>query len=876
MKGEDHQSSPFLYPLKGSLSAMAITIWTTALSFRLKVNRKGEIIDTPLSIMEFTNKLTQWLWDNKNRRQVLGNEYFKYDSKNEMCYFPKFELDNFKEFLTRRHVKFDIQHLPGEEGRHTNFMMLPHIGYKNDKQKNAIEFLTNNDSGPLRGLALQTGLGKLQPLHSKILTPDGWDIMGNMKVGTKVVAWDGTTSTVVGVYPQGVKDIYQITFEDGRKTECGLEHLWRVYYVQWKEKWRVITTEQIIQYLTQPTYRARMGIQLPLPPIVPDVDLPIDPYALGVLLGDGTITQQSIHVCKPDQFVKDELDKVLYPYYRTSPWHADEKSYTISKLNAEKSLHFVLEDLGSKGCVSHTKFIPDVYMNASASQKLALLQGLMDTDGTVNITVGRNQTEKIKGKGGTLSYCSTSKQMAEQVQYLVRSLGGLARISIRNPFFTYKGERKEGKRAYQVNIRFSNPTTLFRLPRKKERTSDDYQYADRLRARIVSVELVGKAEAQCIEIDHPDHLYITDNYIVTHNTVSTIWALQRLHRRAMITMTSRLEQWVKEIVAYTTLEEDDIYVIQGVGSLTKLFTLIDQDLKPKIILSSTKTIQLYLQYGPTYQHLPHPTEMCEKLGIGICAIDEAHEWFYTNFLIGMLLNPAIFIPITATFAANEPFTKKVFDQFFPKNIQFTGGEYEKYVEVYAYEYRSGGFLIKPYTYSGPRGYSSQIFEKWLMGRGRKFLDPLIQDAIIPIVREHYINLAEEGEKFLFLCSSKALCDHLEGVFRRVFKDKTVSVFYSGMPTTVLERYDMILSTPGSAGTGRDVKKLRTCFVFESVESETRNLQFIGRLRGPPSMMNTPVFTYLYITAIPSHNRVASARALLYGPRSVKFIHRSLS
>lgn len=359
-------------------------------------------------------------------------------------------------------------------------------------------------------------------------------------------------------------------------------------------------------------------------------------------------------------------------------------------------------------------------------------------------------------------------------------------------------------------------------------------------------------------------------------TVSAIWSLQKLGKRCMITMTSRLEQWVKEIQKYTTLEEDDIYVIQGLGSLTKLFKLIDKDLKPKIILASTATIRLYIEYRVSYQHLPHPSKMCEELGIGIIGTDEYHEHFHTNFLIGLVMNPKVFIPITATFLASDPFVKDIFERFIPKDVQFVGGEYKRYVNITAYTYKSGGHLIKPYQYTSRQGYSQQMFEKFLTGKKGKFvLDPLIQDAIIPIIRDHYINIAEDGEKFLFLCSSTKLCDYLEGIFRRAFNSKTVSVFYSGMPLTILDKFDIIISTPGSAGTGRDIKNLRTCFAFEATNSEIRNLQFLGRLRDFPSVKNTPEFVYLTFSCIPQHQKYATARALLYGPRALTFKHRSI-
>jgi hypothetical protein len=341
-------------------------------------------------------------------------------------------------------------------------------------------------------------------------------------------------------------------------------------------------------------------------------------------------------------------------------------------------------------------------------------------------------------------------------------------------------------------------------------------------------------------------------------------------------MTSRLEQWVKEMHKYTTLEEDDIYVVQGVGALTKLFSQIDKTLFPKVILFSTKTFRLYMEYGPGYQHLPHPSLICEMLKAGIVGTDEYHEHFYTNFLIGIMLNPSVFIPITATFIANNQFVKEVFNKFVPKAVQFYGGEYKKYTNVTAYHYRNGGHMIKPFHYMSPKGYSQSRFEKNLLTRLKKLFDLVVEDAILPIIKTHYSSIAVPGEKLLFLCSTTDMCDYLEGVFKRVFKDKKISVFYSGMPVTILERYDIILSTPGSAGTGRDIANLRTCFAFENTGSETRNLQFIGRLRDFPSVKNTPEYVYLTFDCIAPHVKYSNMRAMLYGPRSLEFRHRSIS
>lgn len=845
-----------------------VPIKTSTMGFRVGVSRRGTIIGTGVTIADFVRKFEHWQWDSRERQSQHVNDYFHYDMENELCYFPKYAIDDFKMYLTARGVLFRVEEIPPVLGARVDFMMLPHITYKSKIQQNAVEYLVSKESGPVRPLALQTGLGKAQPLDAKIKVPGGWSTMGQMTIGSEVSLPNGKTTKVVGVFPQGEKDIYRITFSDGRSTECCGEHLWRVNYVQWKDKWRTINTDQIATYLeNNPTYKNRMFVPLSYHEAMSDIPLPIDPYVLGVILGDGTISANSVRICKPDPFIREEVHNRLNDGYYATQFSADGKTYQISGERGSgvrtPSFIYKFEELGLRGTYSHTKFIPDIYMGASGFQKLELIQGLFDTDAHVN-------------DSGGIEYSTTSEKMAYQVQEIIRSLGGLCKVAKRQTYYTHNGERKAGRISYRLNVRYRFPKDLFKTPCKRDRLSENYQYGHRLKLRIESIEYVGKKQAQCIAIDDPEHLYITDDYIVTHNTVSFIWGIQQIGRRAMTTMTSRLEQWVPEMMSYTTLDEDDIYLIKGVGSLTKLFDNIDKTIHPKSILASTQTIRRYLEYGDGYKHLPHPSEMCERLNVGVFGTDEYHEHFHTNLMIGITQNPAIFIPITATFVASDPFVKNVFSNFIPKDTQFTGGEYQKYVNVTAYRYDFGHHLIRPFHYTGRQGYSQVKFEQYLLTKkGRVILDGMVDRAILPIIRKHYIDLAADGEKFLFLCATKDLGDYLAGVFKRAFNSKTVSTFYSGMSSDILKRYDMIVSTPGSAGTGRDIKGLRTCFVFDNTGSEVRNKQYLGRLRGPPQMMNTPEFVYIYSPVIPQHGKYSQTRSFMYGQLALQFQHRSI-
>lgn len=357
------------------------------------------------------------------------------------------------------------------------------------------------------------GTGKAQPLDSYIKTPKGWGLMGDVRVGNVITAPDGTTTKVTGVFPQGLKDIFRVTFEDGRYTECCSEHLWNVYCKEWysfEGKYKTLTLNEIEKIYKMPTYKNRLYVPLPIPIESEDVDLPIDPYFLGVLLGDGYLSTKNPSFSNTSDYIINKM-KEHCPSDITIKT-SDNISHRLTMKEGGKgykrdNVDFFqnLSLLGLRDVRSETKFIPNQYLNSSPQQILSLLQGLLDTDGYVCLS-------------GSIEYVTVSETLALQVQYLIRSLGGLCKISTKEPTYSYMGKIKYGQKAYRLKIRYHTPKSLFTFPFKRDRLSENYQYKESLKLRIKSIEYVGRKEAQCITVDHPKQLYITDNFIVTHNS----------------------------------------------------------------------------------------------------------------------------------------------------------------------------------------------------------------------------------------------------------------------------------------------------------------------------------------------------------------------
>jgi replicative DNA helicase len=349
------------------------------------------------------------------------------------------------------------------------------------------------------------GMGKCQDVDSPVLLASGeWVRMGDLKFGDQLASIDGRPSMVAGIYPQGVKQNFRITFSDGRSATCSGDHLWQISYRDWDEP-RVMTADDLRTKLQASRYKNRLYVPLVNGSFGDERDLPIDPYLLGALLGNGCFRGgNSVRFSSVDANTISQVVEALDDEMKISvAGNCDFRLVKSHRCTRDQSeLRQKLEDLGLWGLGSHEKFVPPVYLKAYRDSRVRLLQGLMDTDGWVE-------------KGGAVRFLSTSRKMAENVVDLVRSLGGLASIKPKESFHTYKGERRTAKTGYLVTIRHQNGDEFFTLQRKSSRA---VRASNTVLLNVVSVEPDGQAEMQCIMVTHPSRLYVTQDYVVTHNT----------------------------------------------------------------------------------------------------------------------------------------------------------------------------------------------------------------------------------------------------------------------------------------------------------------------------------------------------------------------
>jgi predicted ribonuclease YlaK len=414
-----------------------------------------------------------------------------------------------------------------------------------------------------------------QPLTAKVMTPEGWRTMGELEVGDKVMCKNGKPATIGKIFLKGKKDVYKITTSDGRETRCCLDHLWNTKTSEERKRGkegRTRSTREILETLRDNKGKLNHSIPYNEPLIFEKRQLPIAPYTLGVILGDGSISN-AVSFASVDQEIVEKVRKeatllncdvksqngsISHYFVKNSNLANNNKpAKSIKTTNLETgeektydSIGIALEEikiprgtlnsrcvneriidgvkyeflndslkwsnpfkqalleLNLEGKKSHDKFIPEIYKFSSFQDRLEILRGLLDTDGS------------IKEKTGEIIFYSSSPSLVDDVREIVYSLGGKATIRSRDrrgSGGSIEGRTIEKKLiSYELQINLPADINPFYLSRKAERVKSSSCF----HSKIEKIEFCGNEEVKCISIEDEENLYITDDYIVTHNSLN--------------------------------------------------------------------------------------------------------------------------------------------------------------------------------------------------------------------------------------------------------------------------------------------------------------------------------------------------------------------
>jgi phosphate starvation-inducible PhoH-like protein len=321
------------------------------------------------------------------------------------------------------------------------------------------------------------------------------------------------------VYPQGRKEVFRVTTQDGASTRACAEHLWFVRTPDDRrhgKAGRVVKTRDMIGRLRW-SHAHRFELPVVAPVAMPERPVTMDPYALGLLLGDGCLTTkttpsfttadpelaEALEAALPGVEVrrKSSVDYVLGGGSRGGVIVANPVTHT-------------LRGLGLAGTRSTTKFVPGEFLYNSVEVRLAVLQGLLDSDGG---------PVRQKGRSCRIQYTTCSDRLRDDVVFLVRSLGGVAytrtRVAAgRAPGGTPDRPVFHRADAHVVDIRLPEGIQPFRLARKRDAYAADG--GGRPMRFVESIEPGGEEECVCIAVGAQDSLYVANDFVVTHNTLN--------------------------------------------------------------------------------------------------------------------------------------------------------------------------------------------------------------------------------------------------------------------------------------------------------------------------------------------------------------------
>lgn len=382
--------------------------------------------------------------------------------------------------------------------------------------------------------------GKALTKGTRVITPFGERNWEDLTIGSSLVDYFGKPTKIIAMTPWLTQDIYAVTFNDGTIVETSAEHLWTYWITSMHKKkhnklkakgitfplshCRVASTLELkarldelnattqvdsegyvrkhnikipIAYPTQFTKAYRVNVR------------PIAPYVLGVLLGDGVLTE---NLCISD---KEEGDTVeILKYFMEDACDTFKVAKDGSLITSGEKKKTMLSDLKTVGLFntySDTKYIPDYYKYASIEDRFKLIQGLMDTDGHAG---------GDSDNGG--EYSSASEQLANDVAWVLRSLGAYASVTYKpiNYYRDAEGDKVFCKPSWRVYWSAIDQEQFFRLERKKKncnRFTRDPQYFGKV---IESIEYVGQKEARCVTVDNVYGLFLANDFTVTHNSYS--------------------------------------------------------------------------------------------------------------------------------------------------------------------------------------------------------------------------------------------------------------------------------------------------------------------------------------------------------------------
>jgi replicative DNA helicase len=336
---------------------------------------------------------------------------------------------------------------------------------------------------------------------SRVYTDAGYKKIEDIKVGDIVKHPFKGNTKVTNIWPHKNIDIYRIYFKDGDYVDCCEDHLWHVEKSYCPNKSFIKTTKELLNDIIIGNNSGyKWNIPLPSPVEFEEKPVPIDPYALGILLGDGSVANNTCVYHTADEETHNYMKS-----YAESIGLEVKLDRTGNKCNSYRinGMQDKLRESKIWGHNCYSKFIPEKYIYNSTEVRMAVLAGLLDTDGDCTID---SRSKQSRTRFGSVSF-----ELCKGIKEIVQSLGGLCSINK-----TKTSCNGKNFTSYRCEIRLPQGINPFRLTRKKEKFTE--RIIGKLKRTIIKIQKIGQDNARCLTLENNDGLFMTDNYVVTHNT----------------------------------------------------------------------------------------------------------------------------------------------------------------------------------------------------------------------------------------------------------------------------------------------------------------------------------------------------------------------
>lgn len=487
--------------------------------------------------------------------------------------------------------------------------------------------------------------------------------------------------------------------------------------------------------------------------------------------------------------------------------------------------------------------IPDIYLTASFEQRLTLLKGIVDSNISDDLSL----------------LVSSSEKLYEQLLELFRSIGCITTSLIKNNEF--------GVQRY-IRVSAQIPSLLG----CKESSNGTV-----LRLLITSITPMDSQDTRCIKVDHPDSMYVIQDYICTHNTVTAAKAGELLGYRTIIIVLGRYKEKWRDDILELYGPDTNFILVKG---LAQLLSIIEQAKEgnpvPDVIIVTTTTMQLYIKewekhQGKEIEGMVPPEEMYEILKIGYRIIDEAHQHFHMVFKNDLYSNLYKAVYLTATLESNDKFIQAMYNLIWPRAMRGQAVKPAPYDKTTALLYQH----LNPdrVRWKSNQGYSHVMYEQSIWKHIPSRVEYL--DMIGDVVEQKFLPLYEPGKKMLIFCSLVDTCKEVADYLNQRFKDKKwqISKFTAEDNKEIIDTNDITVSTLGKAGTALDISGLIVCFNTVALAEPKANLQAKGRLRDlskkPGFEHIVPEYIYTVATDIPRHVQYHQEKKMLFAGRTTR-------